>query len=204
VIEATPFSEVEWTEAADHLNDPDPVKRAVAFYVRCRQSLAGRLDCFAPLSKNRTRRGRNEQTSAWLTTIEGLPAAHARLMRVAIRSRGAVEVITAEDGPRTLFYCDPPYLQSTRTARDVYGHEMSEEDHEELLSVLAKIKGRFLLSGYHSSTHDCFAKQHGWRCHEMEVANHAAGGPSKRRMVECVWCNFDAAAAARPKVGGRS
>ena len=49
-IEATPFSEIEWQEAGDHLDDPDPVARAAAFFIRCRQSLAGRMDTFAPLS----------------------------------------------------------------------------------------------------------------------------------------------------------
>jgi DNA adenine methylase len=59
VVEATPFSEVEWRDASAALRgrpDADPVERAVWFFVACRQSLAGRMDCFAPLSRNRTRR----------------------------------------------------------------------------------------------------------------------------------------------------
>lgn len=59
VLAAVPFSEVEWSEAGESLEATDPVARAVAFFIRCRQSLAGRMDSFAPLSKNRTRRGTN-------------------------------------------------------------------------------------------------------------------------------------------------
>jgi len=44
--------------------------------VNCRQSLAGRMDAFAPLSRRRTRRGMNEQCSAWWNAVEGLPAVH--------------------------------------------------------------------------------------------------------------------------------
>src|SRR5262245_37884470 len=47
---AIPFSEWEWEEAEGHTDDPDPVVRAIAFFVRCRQSLAGRMDSFALLS----------------------------------------------------------------------------------------------------------------------------------------------------------
>ena len=42
--------------------------------VNCRQSLTGRMDTFAPLSRRRTRRGMNEQCSAWWNAVEGLPA----------------------------------------------------------------------------------------------------------------------------------
>jgi DNA adenine methylase len=84
LIGAMPFSQVEWddAEARQHpLNDLD-VEAAVAFFVRCRQSRAGGFRDFATLSRNRTRRQTNEQVSAWLTCIEGLPAVSARLRRV--------------------------------------------------------------------------------------------------------------------------
>ncbi len=32
-VEAVPFSEVEWHDAEEHLNNPDQVRRAVAFFV---------------------------------------------------------------------------------------------------------------------------------------------------------------------------
>src|SRR5262249_28060298 len=66
-VEAVPFSEAEWQAARKGLTDcpgADPVRRAAWFFVACRQSLAGRMDTFAPLSRNRTRRQMNEQTSA--------------------------------------------------------------------------------------------------------------------------------------------
>jgi DNA adenine methylase len=42
------------------------------------------MKAFAPLSKTRTRRGMNEQASAWLGAIEGLPAVHQLVRRVAV------------------------------------------------------------------------------------------------------------------------
>jgi len=133
----------------------------------------------------------NEQVSAWLTAIEGLPTVHARLRRVVIENSDALELIRREDGPQTLYYCDSPYLQSTRTTSAVYGeYEMSEQDHQDLLETLTGIKGRFLLSAYRSERYDAFARQHGWRRVDFDLPNNAAGGKSKRRMIESVWMNY--------------
>jgi DNA adenine methylase len=190
MVEATPFARPEWEEASTLDSMSDPVVAAVAFFVTCRQSLAGRGDSFTPLSRKRTRRHMNEQCSAWLTCIEGLAAVHDRLKRVVIENIDAIDLIRREDGPETIYYCDPPYLQSTRTASDTYGgFEMSEQDHRRLLDTLAGIKGRFLLSGYRSDLYHAFAEQHGWGHVDFDLPNNAAGGKSKRRMVESVWMN---------------
>src|SRR5262249_23172620 len=63
-------------------------------------------------------------------------------------------------------------------------------DHQQLLDVLAGIKGKFLLSGYRSDLYDSFTEQHRWHRVDIELPNNAAGGKSKRRMVESVWMNF--------------
>jgi DNA adenine methylase len=191
VVEVVPFSEAEWREARHNLRahpDADPVHRAVWFFVACRQSLAGRMDSFAPLSRNRTRRGMNEQTSAWLSAVEGLPAVHARLRRVVVLNRPALDVLRAEDGPGTLFYLDPPYLPATRAAPRVYGTEMTEADHRELLELVVCLQGRVMLSGYRSPLYDRYLAD--WNPHGFDLPNHAAGGRSKRRMRDVVWCNF--------------
>ncbi len=138
-VQATPFSKVEFDEAS-YLS-MDPVTRAVRFFIRNRQSRQGLMRDFATLSRNRTRRGMNEQVSSWLTAVDGLPEVHDRLKRVVIHNVPAVAVILSQDGPNTLFYCDPPYVHETRTARDAYEAEMSDDDHEELLYTLSQIEG---------------------------------------------------------------
>jgi DNA adenine methylase len=189
VVQAVPFSEAEWQDSEARLDDPDPVERAVAFFVRCRQSLAGRMKAFAGISRTRTRGGRNEQANAWWGAVEGLPAVHKRLSAVVLYNRPALDVIRSEDGPRTLHYCDPPYLHSTRAVADTYGpYEMTEADHRELLDVVNHCRGKVMLSAYRSSLYD--HELAGWVRHDFDIANHAAGGGSKRRMTECLWCNF--------------
>jgi DNA adenine methylase len=188
ILEAVPFSEVEWRDSDLSIYFADPVEAAAKFFIHCRQSLAGRMDTFAPLSRTRTRRRMNEQASAWLNAVEGLPAVHNRLKRVAVLNRDALYVIRQQDGPNTLYYLDPPYLSETRTADDVYSHEMSPIQHAELLDTIRRCKGKVMLSGYPSPLYD--TRLSDWMRHEFVLPNQAAGGKQKRRMTEVVWCNF--------------
>lgn len=206
-IEAMPFSEFEYREAAAAIAggpgpgaaagpphgaesaraDADPVDRAAAFFVACRQSLAGRMNAFTAITKTRLRREMNNEVSAWLTCVDGLPKVHARLRRVLILNQNALDVVRRQDGPLTWFYLDPPYLDETRTVPDVYAHEMSRDQHVELLETLGTLQGRFALSGYRSRLYDDAAQRFGWTLHEFELPNQAASGAVKRRMIECVW-----------------
>lgn len=200
IVQAMPPSEAEWNAAGEPI-DPESdyegyggptVVAAVRFFVRCRQSMSGRMASFTPLATTRTRSRMNELPSAWWNAIDGLPAVHDRLRRVVILdAQPALDVIDKYDGPQTLFYLDPPYMLQTRTAKAVYAHEMSAADHEALLVRLsAMAPGKFMLSGYRSTLYDCYAERSKWTRHDFAIDNKAAKGDCKRKMVECLWCNF--------------
>jgi DNA adenine methylase len=190
VIQAMPFSEREWRDAHARLDGlTEPVPRAVAFYVECRQSFSGRRTAFAAVTRNRLRQGMNEQAAAWMTAVEGLPAVHARLRRVTIMDRNALKVIRQFDAPHTLFYLDPPYLHTTRSTTSEYGlQEMSEPQHVELLQLLLTLKGKVMLSGYPSRLYDETLAP--WEKVDFDLPNNSSFGESKDRMTERLWCNF--------------
>lgn len=201
-VASTPFGPWMWEVACTnaktvwkHFDDAPNYSNLIAYVTNCfvlwRQSLAGRGDAPAPLSTFRIRRGMNEQVSAWVSTIEGLPAVHQRLMRVAICNEDFEEFINRVDTPKTLFYCDPPYLQATRKSKNVYEHEMTVDDHRRLLDTLGSIKGKFILSGYPSSMYETWAKKRGWHTRSITVPNNAAGGKKKRMMQETLWMNYE-------------
>jgi DNA adenine methylase len=194
-IQATPFSEIVFNQSvideSVYYDTDELVRWAVAFFIHCRQSLAGRMKGFASITRNRTRRGMNEQCSAWLNCIEGLSEVHGRLKRVAILNDDAIKVIKKEDGKRSLFYCDPPYYHSTRASIGEYKYEMSNAEHVELLTVLSRIEGKFILSGYWNEQYHEVANLMNWSRIDFDVLNNAAGGRNKRRMTECVWANFE-------------
>jgi DNA adenine methylase len=135
----------------------------------------------------------NEQASAWLSAIDGLPQVHDRLKRVAILNRDAIDVVRGHDDAGTLFYIDPPYLAETRSAPSVYAHEMTAGQHLELLATLKSCAGMVILSGYPSELYT--RELAGWPRIEIDRANSAAGGASKRRMTEVLWTNFEPEAA---------
>jgi DNA adenine methylase len=192
-IEMTPFSESEFDDAlaSSRLGTPaSNVERAVRFFILARQSRQGLMRDFATLSRNRTRSRINEQVSAWLNVIEGLPDVHQRLRNVVILNQSACDVIRKQDGENTLFYCDPPYVHETRATTGEYEFEMTEEQHRELLDVLAGISGKFMLSGYPSMLYQEWEVKHGWKRHEFLIDNKAAAGKVKETKTECLWCNF--------------
>jgi DNA adenine methylase len=187
-VEATALSRVEWEAAHSHRPSGDAVRDAVAFFIECRQSRAANMRSFTSITRNRLRRGINGNASEWLGAVDGLPAVHARLRSVVIENRPALKVIHSEDAPGTLFYLDPPYVHETRTVTDAYACEMTERDHVEMLDVTRSLKGKVILSGYPSDLYDRALAD--WNRHAIDLPNNTAGGPSKARKTEVLWCNF--------------
>lgn len=191
IVQAMPFSQVEWQDSL--IIDPtaEPVQRAVHFFVRVRQSMSGRKDCFAPISRNRVRRAMNEQASAWLSAVDGLPMVHHRLKRVVILNMPAIDVIQSQDGRTTLHYVDAPYVLDTRVTVGEYGpFEMTDDQHRELIRVLLRCEGKVMVSMYHHPIYDVLHLEHGWQVHEFDLPNNASAADVKERKIECVWCNF--------------
>jgi DNA adenine methylase len=65
---------------------------------------------------------------------------------------------------------------------------MTEGDHRELLEVLLSVEGKVMVSGYPSQLYDKVLAE--WTRHTFELPNNAAGGASKGREIEVLWCNW--------------
>ena len=188
-LEATPFSREEFYEARDG-EQLDPIDRAASLFIRARQSFSGNRKDFSPPPR-RVRGGMNGSVNGWLNAVDGLPEVYERIRRIAVENTDAIKLIKHHDSLQTMFYCDPPYLHETRVVTDAYNAEMTKEQHVELLNTLFDIKGKFVLSGYPSPLYNDFAALAGWNRREIDVANYAAGGETKRRMTEVLWYNYN-------------
>jgi DNA adenine methylase len=187
----TPFSQDVWTNAVHDPPEADLLRRATRFFIKIRQSRQGLGKDFATPTR-RTRRGMNENVSAWLSAVDGLPAVHERLRRVEIRNLDFAQFIQKYDHEKALFYCDPPYLHATRSTTGEYGpQEMTEDQHLSLINRLAGIKGKFMLSGYPSKLYEHAEWVYKWKRHEKRVDNHASSAKIKERKTECIWCNYE-------------
>lgn len=187
-VQCIPFSRPHWEEAKESLEkEGDDIDRAVAFFVCVRQSMMGLRKSWAPLSRKRLRRGMNEQASAWMSAVDGLPEAHERLRRVVVENLDAADFIRRYDCEQSLTYADFPYFPSTREA-NLYAHEMTAEKHEELLHLLLRARGKVMVSGYACPLYDDLLK--GWTRVEVACKNNMTKADTKPERVEVLWMNY--------------
>lgn len=193
-VNLTPFSDVEFDRAGIVLQSAyaTVIDRAVAFFVRSRQSRQGIGRDFATPTQ-RLRRRMHENVSAWLSAVDGLPDLHSRIRQIEVRNMHACDFIKMYDHPMAFFYCDPPYLHQTRTTSQTYEFEMTYRQHCDLLNMLSGIKGKFMLSGYRSSLYDGNATAYGWRRIERAIDNKASSKKIKDVKIECLYMNYSAA-----------
>jgi len=186
----TPFSREEYYEAimVDH-NTISDVERARKFFIRARQTRIG-LAQTASLGrwancKDTSRSGMSGSVSRWLNGVEGLTDVAKRLLRVQIENRPAVDVIKLYDGLNTLFYCDPPYVHSTRSDTKAYKFEMDDKQHKIFSDTLNSIKGKAAVSGYRCKLMDDLFN--GWQRFD---APYKKIHSSKNNRQESLWTNY--------------
>ena len=191
-IALTPFSREEFARACTLDPDAGAVERARRFYIRARQVRTG-LAQTATLGrwancKGTSRAGMSGVVSRWLGGVEQMDVICQRLLRVQIENRPATDVLRLYDSPRTLFYCDPPYVHDTRGDSKAYKHEMTDDQHAELADALNSVKARVALSNYESPLLDRLYPPKRWyKTYGMLKTNHST--KSKRR--EVLWTNYD-------------
>ncbi|EDS08260.1 D12 class N6 adenine-specific DNA methyltransferase [[Clostridium] scindens ATCC 35704] len=180
----TPYSREVYEEA--YQKEPESsLEKAVLFYVRLNMGHGFRTTG-EKVGWKVDIQGREKAYAAadWCQIPEKIMEAAERLRGVQIENRPAVEVIRRYNFENVLIYCDPPYVLSTR-CRKQYNHEMSDEDHEELLEALLQHKGPVVISGYSSPLYE--AKLGGW--FREERTNYAQNAQQRR---EIIWYNRQA------------
>jgi DNA adenine methylase len=189
-IGLTPFSREELFLAVSPTDGAvSEIERARRFFVRARQTRTGLAQTSSlgrwANCKNTSRAGMSGVISRWLGSVEALPAIALRLLRVQIENRPAIEVIKLYDDRETLFYCDPPYVHSTRGDSKAYGFEMSDKAHGDLAATLKQVRGKVALSGYRCDLMDILYKD--WNCIEAPPKHcHSI----KKMRQEAVWTNY--------------
>lgn len=169
---------------AAQFTETDSFQRAVNFYIRMMMGHGFRTTGEKVGWKNDVQ-GREAAYAAkyWCQTSEIIIQAAERLRGVQIESRPAIEVIKRFNFTNVLIYADPPYLLSTRHGKQ-YKHEMSDEDHADLLNALTAHKGPVILSGYE---HPMYTE--GLRGWHRDQRNTYAQTMSPRQ--EVLWMNFE-------------
>lgn len=190
LLRLTPFARAEFVAAYDE--PADDIERARQLIVR---SFMG-FGSDAPNKNKPTGFRANSNKSGtipahdWVNYPKALLLIAERLMGVIVENRNALDLMLQHDSDQTLHYVDPPYLPETRGPHALgrpgkfktYVHELTREDHAELLAALRDLRGMVVLSGYPAALYDEALPD--WR--RIERAALADGA---RPRTEVLWLN---------------
>ena len=140
-LEMTVHSSEEWFYCHETWKDEtDPVERAARWYYMTVYS-------FAQIGRNfgRSTKAPNAMSGKIRNKLDKFSLIHDRFKRVQIENMDAISLLDSFDGPDTVFYLDPPYVDS---ASGAYKHEMREDQHRELLDKIFSLEGYVAVSGY--------------------------------------------------------
>ncbi|MGN8813042.1 DNA adenine methylase [Lactobacillus amylovorus] len=176
----TPHSRVELYEAIGS-DASSEVERARQVWVRLTQNTLRTTEQRHDFWVKRIATGSHPHTMAsWASRLA--PAA-ARLHRVSIDQRPAVEMLDMYDKPGCLLYIDPPYPGSVR-----YPHHMDDGNHLALVNAIATVNHAALaVSGYPDTVYDtALTAVRGWARHPIAARAQVPMGRTVPR-TEILW-----------------
>ena len=192
LLRLTPYSRTEWLDCYKMVDiDLYPVEQARRTIVLL--AMSHNPSKALKRSSNGWRSsssGHHKLPSEFLTYTECLSLITTRLKGVMIENYDCYKIMNQHDSFETLFYLDPPYLQSTRSdKRNLYLEEMGTvESHRELAEYVKKLKGYVIISGYDNKYYKEWFEDEGW----MVVSKSATTGAAKRgksKSNEVLWIN---------------
>ncbi|MDE6880148.1 MAG: DNA adenine methylase [Oscillospiraceae bacterium] len=187
LIRWTPYAREVYNRAFEkQYTETDSLRRAVDFCARMMQGHGFRTTGKKVGWKNDVQgRERAYAVKSWVDMPDTILQAAERLRDVQIEHTPAVELIRRFNFPNVLIYADPPYVLSSRSAgKKQYAHEMTDEDHIELLDALKSHQGPVLISGYASEMYD--SELTGWYRENTTVTDQTS-----RVRQEVLWMNFE-------------
>ncbi|KKN63227.1 hypothetical protein LCGC14_0504170 [marine sediment metagenome] len=182
-------------EAERLKTDEEKMNAALLFFTKIRMSMSG--DIHGGWSRGIT----TTPIPNWLSAIARLPEIVIRFKNVQIESLDARACIRQYDSMKTLFYIDPPYVDTTRSSGG-YRYDITSKYHADLLTTIKQCKGMVMLSGYHSALYTTeLTESNGWYYKDIDTVNQAAGTTrrsgltgdgalkDKQKRTETVWWN---------------
>jgi DNA adenine methylase len=182
------YDEETFKEALINSNLPfdDLIDAAVNEYTLLRISRGALKKNFA--YSNRLRNNLPGDQNAWETSIDNLYNIRERLKNVEVKNRDFREILSKYTNENTFIYIDPPYMKSTRVSKDIYDHEFSERDHQDLLGLIIDSKISILISGYSSNLYNTKLKD--WNRHQKIVISNSGQTKTKGFKTEILWANY--------------
>ncbi len=197
----TPYARAELRAADLDIPGLDELERARRVFVRLNLTVGKTLRRSSGFAAAFNTNGA-DHAHKFTSLVDHLPAAAQRLRRVIIEDRPAVEVIAKYGAANAVIYCDPPYLDATRSAgakrrgADYAVEYATQAEHRELAAALHATPAAVLISGYPSALYAELYDQAGWWRVERTVDKPSSlvSGGRAARATEAVWSNRPLAA----------
>lgn len=161
--------EFEWCKA-NWRGCTDDVEKAYMWYIIGRMCYGGMFDGtwgFGVDPKN------SSVATTFRNAVRRLPDLQERLRGVMIEHDHWRQLVKRYDRPGTLWYLDPPYVPETRRSGG-YEHDMTHEDHVELVDALIRLKGDAVVSGYRNRLYTRLERQ-GWKRFDRKWVSTTGG-----------------------------
>lgn len=182
MIAAIPYSRKVY-DSQFSIVSKDPVDKACAFLIKCWQGYVFKTSGIKTgWKRDKTGRERAYNLSNWYHLPEWIEEIAERLRNIQIEHKPALDLIREFDSPDSFFYLDPPYLLNTRSAKQ-YQHEMTEEDHIQLLETIVHCSAQIMISGYDTPLYNDYL--HTWDT--LRIPNQTTSGVIRE---EIVWMNY--------------
>lgn len=109
-----------------------------------------------------------------------------RLGNVTIENRDALKVIQTYDRVDAFHFVDPPYINSDCGH---YAGRFNKQNMKDLLDLLEKVKGKFMLTMFPFAMIEEYANRNNWEIHRIE-RTISASKTSRRKQEEWMICNY--------------
>lgn len=120
------------------------------------------------------------------------PEVSEKFLNVQVENEDFRTILDRYDSPSTVFYCDPPYLDAHKAGS--YAHQMSEQDHIDMLDQIHSLHAFVGVSGYRNQLYDSYAwddvlewefkgSNHGGQT----TSNHRIGAEISATRRECLY-----------------
>ncbi len=194
----TPYSREEYEHFRHTWRQcDDPVERAYRWFMVARMAFSAKFGNNMSMVVGHSTRGMAASVSRWMHGHAAIADVQDRFMRCQVEQDDFRAIFPRYDTPDTLFYVDPPYVTDTRRGGQ-YTHELTDDDHRDLVELLLNIEGMALLSGYDHALYKPLSRA-GWSKRKFDVYCAAAGKSratglqgagslkGKQERVEVVW-----------------
>lgn len=168
------------------IDEPDPLKLAVATYVVFSMSRDGMGTAFSA--------SKFHSSEAYYKQIDRLYRVAERLNGVQVI--GAVSALTYLlensylNNSSAMFYIDAPYLSADEDEKNLgicYKGQMEVSDHRLLLDTISKSKAKFLISNYDTPVYNEYLGN--WTKVTIDTVT-GVGSKKNNKRTECLWFNY--------------